>query len=54
MFAVKDLLIVEFEKHAPGVAPTGELMDVPFYTAEYDFRLARADGPSARTVGGAA
>ena len=49
VFAVKDLLIVEFEKHAPGVAPTGDLMDVPFYTAAYDFRLARADGPSART-----
>ena len=44
VFAVKDLLIVEFEKHAPGTAPTGERMDVPFYTAEYDFRLAPAQG----------
>jgi hydroxyquinol 1,2-dioxygenase len=42
VFAVKDSLIVEFEKHAPGTAPTGEVMDVPFYTAEYDFRLASA------------
>jgi hydroxyquinol 1,2-dioxygenase len=44
VFAVKDSLIVEFEKHAPGAAPTGERMDVPFYTAEYDFRLAPAQG----------
>jgi hydroxyquinol 1,2-dioxygenase len=42
VFAVKDSLIVDFEKHAPGRAPTGEVMDVPFYTAEYDFRLAPA------------
>ena len=48
VFAVKDSLIVEFEKHAPGTAPTGERMDVPFYTAEYDFRLAPAK-PGRRT-----
>jgi hydroxyquinol 1,2-dioxygenase len=42
VFAVKDSLIVDFERHEPGVAPTGEKMDVPFYTAEYDFRLAPA------------
>jgi hydroxyquinol 1,2-dioxygenase len=44
VFAVKESLIVEFERHAPGVAPTGERMDVPFYTAGYDFRLAPASG----------
>ena len=37
------------------MAPTGDLMDVPFYTAAYDFRLARADGrrrePSGASVG---
>ena len=42
VFAVKDSLIVDFERHEPGKAPTGEVMDVPFYTAEYDFRLAPA------------
>ncbi len=45
VFAVKESLIVEFERHDPGVAPTGEIMDRPFYTAEYDFRLAPADAP---------
>ncbi len=42
VFAVKDSLIVDFARHEPGRAPTGEPMDVPFYTCEYDFRLARA------------
>ena len=42
VFAVKDSLIVDFERHEPGEAPTGEVMDVPFYTCEYDFRLAPA------------
>jgi hydroxyquinol 1,2-dioxygenase len=48
VFAVKDSLIVDFERHEPGVAPTGEVMDTPFYTAEYDFRLAPAAGSGAR------
>jgi hypothetical protein len=30
------------------MAPTGEVMDAPFYTAEYDVRLARADGTAVR------
>jgi hydroxyquinol 1,2-dioxygenase len=47
VFAVKDSLIVDFEKHAPGKAPTGEVVEVPFYTAEYDFRLAPARSASA-------
>jgi hydroxyquinol 1,2-dioxygenase len=42
VFAVKDSLIVDFERHEPGKAPTGEVIDVPFYTCEYDFHLARA------------
>jgi hydroxyquinol 1,2-dioxygenase len=44
VFAVKESLIVDFERHDPGVAPTGETIDRPFYTAEYDFRLAPARG----------
>jgi hydroxyquinol 1,2-dioxygenase len=42
VFAVKDSLIVEFERHEPGRAPDDAMMDVPFYTCEYDFRLAPA------------
>ena len=46
VFAVKDSLIVAFEWHEPGVAPTGEVMDRPYYTCAYDFRLAPAEGPA--------
>jgi hydroxyquinol 1,2-dioxygenase len=42
VFAVKDSLIVDFERHEGGRAPDGAVMDRPFYTAEYDFRLAPA------------
>ena len=42
VFAVKDSLIVPFERHPPGPTPTGETIDVPFYTCRYDFRLAPA------------
>lgn len=40
--AVKDSLIVDFERHEPGPAPDGAVMDVPYYTCEYGFRLAPA------------
>ena len=39
VFGVRDSLIVPFEKHAPGTAPDGRVMTVPFHTAHYDFRL---------------
>jgi hydroxyquinol 1,2-dioxygenase len=39
VFGVKESLIVEFKHHAPGVAPGGERIDVPFWTCEYNFRL---------------
>ncbi|MBC5785258.1 hydroxyquinol 1,2-dioxygenase [Ramlibacter sp. USB13] len=39
VFGVRNSLIVEFPKHAPGKAPDGRSMDKPFYTAKYDFRL---------------
>jgi len=32
---------VPFEKHAPGTAPDGRKVDVPYYTARYDFKLVR-------------
>jgi hydroxyquinol 1,2-dioxygenase len=42
VFAVKDSLVVDFERHEAGRAPDGTVLDVPFYTVEYDFRLAPA------------
>ena len=43
VFGMKESLIVKFERHEPGRAPSGETLDVPFYTATYDFRLRRAE-----------
>jgi len=42
VFGVRDSLIVPFEKHAPGKAPDGRVLDKPFYSASYDFALAPA------------
>ena len=39
---VRDSLIVHYERHAPGNAPDGRVMDQPFHTAQYDFVLAPA------------
>lgn len=44
VFGVRNSLIVDFPKHAPGKAPDGRAMETPYYTAKYDFRLV----PSAR------
>jgi hydroxyquinol 1,2-dioxygenase len=41
VFGVKESLVTAFTKHPPGTAPGGERIDVPFYTVDYDFRLAR-------------
>lgn len=41
VFGLKDSLIVPFERHPPGRAPTGETMSEPYNTAQYDFRLRR-------------
>lgn len=40
VFGVKESLVVDFKRHEAGVAPTGEKVDVPFWTCEYTFRLA--------------
>jgi hydroxyquinol 1,2-dioxygenase len=41
VFGVRNSLIVPFEKHAPGAAPDGRRMEVPYYRARYDFQLVR-------------
>jgi len=40
VYAVKEELITDFTRHEPGPAPTGEVLDRPFWTVEYDFVLA--------------
>jgi hydroxyquinol 1,2-dioxygenase len=42
VFGMKESLVTQFDKHPPGKAPTGEVMDEPFYTVQYDFRLRKA------------
>ena len=42
VFGKRDSLVVPFEKHAPGRAPDGREMKVPYHSASYDFRLAPA------------
>jgi hydroxyquinol 1,2-dioxygenase len=39
VFGVKESLITEFVRHEPGTAPDGTEIDVPYYTACYDFVL---------------
>jgi len=43
VFGVRDNLIVHFERHGPGQAPDGRVLDKPFHTTSYDFALARTD-----------
>lgn len=40
VFGVRDSLIVDFDAHGPGEAPDGRLLDRPYWSAHYDFRLA--------------
>jgi hydroxyquinol 1,2-dioxygenase len=42
VFGVKDKLIVEFERHAAGKTPTGEISSQPFVVVNYDFVLSKA------------
>jgi hydroxyquinol 1,2-dioxygenase len=39
VFGVRNSLIIDFEKHPPGTAPDGRVLDKSYYTAHYDFRL---------------
>jgi hydroxyquinol 1,2-dioxygenase len=47
VFGMKESLVAKFHKHPAGKAPTGERVDSPFYTVEYDFRLKRASAAAA-------
>lgn len=40
VFAVKEELIADFVRQEAGMAPTGERVEQPFWTLEYDFVLA--------------
>jgi len=40
VFGVRDSLIVDYERHEPGVAPDGRRLTQPYYTVHYLFRLA--------------
>lgn len=42
VFAVRNTLVIDYEKQAPGKAMDGRVMDKPYYVANYDFRLAEA------------
>lgn len=43
VFGVKDSLIGSFVRHQPGTAPDGKAMAEPYYTLNYDFKLAAAE-----------
>jgi hydroxyquinol 1,2-dioxygenase len=47
VFGMKESLVAKFTRHPAGRAPTGEHVDTPFYTVEYDFRLKRASATAA-------
>jgi len=42
VFGVRNSLIVPWEKHPPGTAPDGRVMDRVYHSARYDFHLAPA------------
>jgi hydroxyquinol 1,2-dioxygenase len=42
VFGMKESLVAQFERHPPGIGPYGERLETPFYTVNYDFRLAPA------------
>lgn len=42
LFSVRSSLITQWQRHAPGMTPTGTHSDVPFYTLAFDFVMAKA------------
>jgi hydroxyquinol 1,2-dioxygenase len=47
VFGMKESLVAKFNRHPAGKAPTGESVETPFYTVEYDFRLRPARSAAA-------
>ncbi len=47
VFGMKESLVAKFNRHPAGKAPTGEAVETPFYTVEYDFRLRPARSKAA-------
>jgi hydroxyquinol 1,2-dioxygenase len=47
VFGMKESLVAKFNRHPPGKAPNGDVMNEPFYTVEYDFRLRKAAAAAA-------
>lgn len=39
VFGVRESLIIDYDRHEPGIAPDGRRLAQPYYTARYDFRL---------------
>jgi hydroxyquinol 1,2-dioxygenase len=48
VYGVKKELIVDFERKAPGRAPTGETLATPFHVVRYDFVLKQAEAAKLR------
>jgi hydroxyquinol 1,2-dioxygenase len=46
VFGVRESLIADFKRHGAGTAPDGRALDVPYYSAHYDFHLV----PSAKAA----
>lgn len=44
---MKESLVAQFDRHPPGVMPSGEKDDTPFYIVNYDFKLRRATAEGA-------
>jgi hydroxyquinol 1,2-dioxygenase len=47
VFGMKESLVAKFNRHPAGKAPTGESVETPYYTVEYDFRLRPARSAAA-------
>jgi hydroxyquinol 1,2-dioxygenase len=47
VFGMKESLVAKFNRHPSGKMPNGDVMNEPFYTVEYDFRLRKAAAAAA-------
>jgi hydroxyquinol 1,2-dioxygenase len=54
VYGVKKELIVDFVRMPPGPAPTGEMIDTPFWVVKFDFVLKQAAEAAAKLRGVAA